>query len=56
MVVDLPERQANAPRAGDQQRLGEPDKALAAGVTLHRQRFLNAAETDPRLARVLAGS
>ena len=28
--------------------------ALAAGATLHRQRFLNAAETDPRLARVLA--
>ena len=28
--------------------------ALAAGATLHGQRFLTAAETDPRLARVLA--
>src|SRR6202789_253141 len=30
--------------------------ALAAGATLHRQRFLNAAETDPILARVLANT
>ncbi len=30
--------------------------ALVAGATLHRQRFLNAAETDPRLARVLANT
>jgi len=30
--------------------------ALVASATLHRQRFLNAAETDPRLARVLANT
>jgi hypothetical protein len=29
---------------------------LVAGAILHRQRFLNAAETDPRLARVLANT
>src|ERR1700733_10477422 len=31
-------------------------RAPAAGSTLHRQHFLNAAETDPRLARVLANT
>ena len=30
--------------------------ALVAGATLGRRSFLNAAETDPRLARVLAST
>ena len=30
--------------------------ALAAGAALHRPHFLNAAETDPRLAQVLANT
>ena len=30
--------------------------ALVSTVTLHQPRFLNAAETDPRLARVLANT